>query len=285
MVAKGDGSLGSRAEDDRDYDVVKVKVKKQDKDGNDISGDKVGPGGRRREDGTLSAMYYDPEPLDESQDAADRKALEAQLLDYALEEQRLKQERTQETIDLVFYGMERLMEFLADHPEVVLKIKNGACTFGRNFVGGVKSITAKLMLKKSAIPKKLCPLTKAERILAKEQAVEVEDELLLTATGETGRGKPMTMSIEEARLEVLNVLTHYVEMKKGLQRLSNANVIEMQKLGFEGAIAQLENIVKQYPALMDERTETSILAFALDAGERERVKITLTASAEVAKGR
>lgn len=287
MVTRGDGALGSRAEDDRDYDVVKVKVKKQDKDGNDISGDKVGPGGRRREDGTLSAMYYDPEPLDESQDAADREALEAQLLDYALEEQRLKQERTQETIDLVFYGMERLMEFLANHPEVVLKIKDGACTFGRNIVGGVKSVTAKLMLKKSAAPKKRGPLTKAERILAKEQAVEVEGELFLTATEETRRGKPVTMSIEEARLEVLNVLTHYVEMKKGLQRLSNANVIEIQKLGFEGAIAQLENIVKQYPALMDERTETSlhILAFALDAGERERVKITLTASAEVARGR
>lgn len=272
--------MSSRADDDRDYDVVKVKVKKRDKDGNDITGDKAGPGGRRREDGTLSAMYYDPEPLDETQGTADREALEAQLLDYALAEQRTKQERTQETIDLVFYGLERLMEFLADNPEVALKIMDGACAFGRNIVGGVKSITAKLTLKKSAAPKKHGPLTKAERILAKEQAVEVEGELLLTAAEKSEQGKAVTMSIEEARLEVLNVLTHYVEMKKGLQRLSNANVVEMQKLGFEGAIAQLENIVKQYPALMDERTEASILGFALDARERKRVKMTLSAPAE-----
>ncbi len=150
--------MGSRAEDDRDYDVVKVKVKKRDKDGNDITGDEVGTGGRRREDGTLSAMYYDPEPLDDTQVTPDREALEAQLLDYALAEQRMKQERTQETIDLVFYGLNRLLEFLADNPEVALKIKDGACAFGRNIAGGVKSITAKLTLKKGAAPSGFLPL-------------------------------------------------------------------------------------------------------------------------------
>lgn len=268
--------MGGRADDGRDYDVFKVKVKKRDKDGNDITSNRAGPGGRRREDGTLSSMYYDPELFDESEDTQDRDTVEAQLLECALEDQRIKQERTQEVIDLVFYGLDRLSEFLADHPEVVLKIKDGVCSIGHSMAGGFQSVKAKLTLKKSAVQKKLEPVTKAERLLAKEKFTQVEGELLLTSSEDPRHSKTVIMTIEEARLEVLNVLSHYIEMKKGFQRLSDANVIEMQKLGFEGAIVQLENIVKQYPGLMDGRTEVSILDLALDAKERERVKLTLS---------
>lgn len=260
--------MSGRADDGRDYDVFKVKVKKRDKDGNDITSNKAGSGGRRREDGTLSSMYYDPELFDESEDTPDREMVEAQLLECALEDQRIKQERTQEMIELVFYGLDRLSEFLADHPEIVLKIKDGVCSIGHSMADGFQSIKAKLTLKKSVAQKKLGSVVKGK-------PVQVEGELLLTSTEYPRQGKTVIMTVEEARLEVLNVLSHYIEMKKGLQRLSDANVIEMQKLGFEGAIVQLENIVKQYPALMDERIEVSILDLALDAKERERVKLTL----------
>lgn len=46
----------------KDYDEVLVKVKKQNKSGEDITGDSLGSGGRRRMDGTLSSQYYDPRP-------------------------------------------------------------------------------------------------------------------------------------------------------------------------------------------------------------------------------
>ena len=36
--------MGQQANEDRDYDEYKVKVKRYDKDGNDISGDKLGGG-------------------------------------------------------------------------------------------------------------------------------------------------------------------------------------------------------------------------------------------------
>ena len=49
----------------RDYDLAIYKVPRKDKNGNDITGDKVGAGGRHREDGTYSGVAYDPEILDE----------------------------------------------------------------------------------------------------------------------------------------------------------------------------------------------------------------------------
>ena len=50
--------------DKKDYDEYVVKVKRQNDKGEDLTGDDVGSGGRRREDGTLSAQYYDPRPYD-----------------------------------------------------------------------------------------------------------------------------------------------------------------------------------------------------------------------------
>lgn len=48
----------------RDYDLAVYKVPRRDKNGNDITGDKVGAGGRHRGDGTYSGVAYDPEILD-----------------------------------------------------------------------------------------------------------------------------------------------------------------------------------------------------------------------------
>ena len=53
--------------DERDYDEYVVKVKRRNEKGEDLTGDDVGSGGRRREDGTLSAQYYDPRPYDPSE--------------------------------------------------------------------------------------------------------------------------------------------------------------------------------------------------------------------------
>lgn len=51
--------------EERDYDLAIYKVPRKDKDGRDITGDKIGPGGRHRGNGTYSGVAYDPELLDE----------------------------------------------------------------------------------------------------------------------------------------------------------------------------------------------------------------------------
>ncbi|MGC0252621.1 hypothetical protein [Pseudactinotalea sp. Z1748] len=69
---------------DEDHDLFVVKASRRSKDGDDISSDRPGPGGRRREDGTLSAQFHDPKPYvpsdgeSEAQTAEDlRRAEEA----------------------------------------------------------------------------------------------------------------------------------------------------------------------------------------------------------------
>ena len=51
-------------QDNQDYDYVIGKLPRKDKDGRDTTKDKMGKGGRHREDGTFSSMPYDLEVLD-----------------------------------------------------------------------------------------------------------------------------------------------------------------------------------------------------------------------------
>lgn len=50
---------------DRDFDYVVGKLPRKDKDGNDTTSDRIGKGGRHREDGTYSAVAYDLEVVEE----------------------------------------------------------------------------------------------------------------------------------------------------------------------------------------------------------------------------
>ena len=51
--------------EDRDFDYVVGKLPRKDKDGNDTTSDRIGKGGRHREDGTYSAVAYDLEVVEE----------------------------------------------------------------------------------------------------------------------------------------------------------------------------------------------------------------------------
>lgn len=51
--------------DNRDYDLGVCKIPRTDKEGNDITGDKIGKGGRHRADGTYSGPVYDIQKVDE----------------------------------------------------------------------------------------------------------------------------------------------------------------------------------------------------------------------------
>ena len=51
--------------EEKDFDYVIGKLPRKDKDGNDATGDKIGKGGRHRDDGTFSGMAYDLKVVDE----------------------------------------------------------------------------------------------------------------------------------------------------------------------------------------------------------------------------
>ena len=51
--------------EDRDFDWGMCKIPRKDKNGNDISNDRIGKGGRHRSDGTYSGPVYDIEKVDD----------------------------------------------------------------------------------------------------------------------------------------------------------------------------------------------------------------------------
>lgn len=50
--------------EDREFDYVVGKLPRKDKDGNDTTSDRIGKGGRHRDDGTYSAVAYDLEVVE-----------------------------------------------------------------------------------------------------------------------------------------------------------------------------------------------------------------------------
>lgn len=259
-----------RTDDNRNYDVVKAKIPKRDKAGNDISSDKMGPGGRRKEDGTLSALAYDFELVEDSKDFGPDDT-EEMLRQYAWEDQQQRDAQADDflvMLDNISAVVDAVATFLEAHPDIAVKIVDGVVTFGRTVAGQFQTIKTKLMPKKASKPRKHTQKKYAARITTKA-------EQLLVKTEETRQRPKATMTIEEARREVIAMLGHYIELKKGFQRLSNANVIDPGKLGFDGIIDYLEGIVSQYPALLDKATEASILSFNFDELEQTRVKEVL----------
>lgn len=253
----------SRGEDgDLDYVVVKGKLPKRDKDGNDISVDKLGTGGYRMEDGSLLALVRDLELAEDSDDEPDDSA--EQLRQYALEEHQRKADQFDNylaVMKLVAEGLGLVADFLEKHPDVVFKVKDGAATLGRNVAGRFQAIKTKFVPKKGkkidkpqAKPTLHTPVVRPVKFSQEQRA---------------------TMSVEEVQNSVLSMLGHYIEMKKIYQQLTNANVIDPQNLGFDTVIAQLEGIAQQYPALMDKTIEASLLSLNLDDLERTRVREAL----------
>ncbi len=256
--------MGLKEVDDFDYVVVKGKVRKRDKNGNDISADKLGTGGRRREDGTLSAQVYDLVEFTEDTEGGGTDDLAEQLRQYALEERQRKADQFDDYLAVMKFvaeGLGLVADFLEEHPDVVFKIKDGVAIFGRNVAGQFQAIKTKLVPKKGKKESK----TQAKPTLHTPAARPVK----------SSREQRTTMTVEEVQNSVLSMLGHYIEMKKIYQQLSNANVIDPQHLGFDSLIAQLEGIARQYPTLMDKTTEASLLSLNLDDLERTRVKEAL----------
>ena len=84
------------------------------------------------------------------------------------------------------------------------------------------------------------------------------------------------MSIEEVRELILEILLDYISMKKKLNRLTNANIknVERQELKMDDVIERLDSLIKEYPALMDESTIENISALLkMNVGLQENAKI------------
>lgn len=96
----------------------------------------------------------------------------------------------------------------------------------------------------------------------------------------TSQSERENISVEEARELILGILMDYISMKKKLNRLTNANIdnIKRKELDVGEVIAQLDSLIKKYPALMDDSTTENIAALLRmnsDIQENKKIKEVL----------
>ena len=97
---------------------------------------------------------------------------------------------------------------------------------------------------------------------------------------ETSQSERENISVEEARKLILGILMDYISMKKKLNRLANANIdnIKRQELDVGEVIAQLDSLIEEYPALIDDSTTENIAALLRmnsDSQENKKIKEVL----------
>lgn len=276
--------------DDRDYEEYKVKVPKHDKEGNDITGDKLGKGGRHRDDGTFSGMAYDFQPLEGSNDEKTREDLESEMEMLAYEEKMPEAQEEQsafDTINDVFNTINNILELLAEHPEII----EGAINVGKKVKHGIikgKDKVAAFIYKEKgkAQSVEISTNTDNHRIKPAKTVksmdngiIECFDDVSIASNSQ----KKVNMSIAEARELIIGILSDYISMKKSyismrekMDRLSNAIVDNtvISKLDVNQVIAKMDLLIKNYPALMDDSTSKSVLTLLkLNTDEIENRKI------------
>ena len=183
-----------------------------------------------------------------------------------------------DTITSIFNLIDTVVTFVGEHPEVVAAIVSA----GKKAKQGIANVKSKLGTvnlnekKKTKEPVKKVvhkPKKNDNHIVVKARNVIIEE------TSETSQVEQENMSLEEARELILEILLNYISMKKKLNRLSNANIqnVESQKLNVDDVIVQLDSLIKRYPALMDENTTEDILALLkMNVGLQENAKIKET---------
>lgn len=251
--------MGQQANEDRDYDEIRGKIKRHDKNGNDITGDKLGGGGRHRPDGSISALVYDIEPIDSEDDNSEltRCELESQLAMYAHEEELARLQKEQSGVDLannVLFLANNILVFLNEHPEVAVKIVEGS----KKAVSTIKEQTNKMLSSIKGSSKKKQKKTPNKLQPARSSAIRDAKEIHSSERMDDYREE---MTIEQAQNEYIEFFKDFLRMKKRAERLANAHIVDadVQKFDLDKTLLLMNSLVVKYPALLDEKTQFQVI--------------------------
>ena len=238
--------------EERDYDLAIYKVPRKDKDGRDITGDKIGPGGRHRGNGTYSGVAYDPELLDE--DAERRLSGPVRYEDLSPVGQII--------VDGFEIAFTRLMDYASER--ILVGFDNWLSSRQR------KKEQAQQAKIKAASKKERIPITKTERILQEEKATK-STSIPMEATTIILPGEydfsyeqySTNMTSEEAQKELLDAFILYVLAVKKINKVAHANVINsvgsitdgksvIDKISASVVIEKINAILAHNPNLLEE---------------------------------
>ncbi|WP_455126900.1 hypothetical protein [Pseudoramibacter alactolyticus] len=252
--------------EDRDYDYVLGKLPRKDKDGKDTTSDRIGKGGRHREDGTYSSVVYDIEVVD-------KPPVQDEPVPYYPNE--YEEPRRTSYEDLPWWG--QLIVDVAE--ETIPIVMDGLTEMAKE---SFRNWQYNRRLKKQAEQQKRIQaaktqprktITKAERILQEQERKKQES----AAAGQvqtTTAVMPdefdaaweqysVNMTSEEAQKELLDAFIWYVLAAKKLNRVAHANVVDsagkitegramIEKVSAPEVIGKINGILEQNPGLLEE---------------------------------
>lgn len=254
--------------DDRDFDWVRGKVPRRSRDGEDISGDDLGSGGRRRDDGTLSGLVYDLE-YDEDDQSEEHEGHEP------------KQGSGEEIIGaaigaalavggalFIKWAAPRVKKF--GEETAIPAIKKKAEDVKRKFTGGKD--------KEKTYSDKETSQNEIEAIST--QTVLPDFAELDTVYDEYAKN----MSNEEIQRHLINIAVHYIALMNELRALSGVRVTRgdwdaaIEKLTAPNMIGAINQILGSNPALIEQsqaETLSSILGHQIVAnGEYQPIEMS-----------
>lgn len=188
---------------------------------------------------------------------------------------------TADAITSVLNLINTTVTFLAENPEVL----EVAVNLGKKAKNGIAGVKNKLILavqdgkKQKKNRENIKNAASVPEFTDTKIAAPISTDAILDAM-ETSQSERENISVDEARELILGILMDYISMKKKLNRLTNANIdnIKRQELDVGEVIAQLDSLIKEYPALMDDSTTENIAALLRmnsDSQENKKIKEVL----------
>lgn len=237
----------------RDYDFLICKLPRKDKNGNDITGDKIGAGGRRRRNGTYSGVAYDPEILDE--EAERRLSGSVRYEDLSPVGQIF--------VDGFEIAFTKLMDYASD------RLLEGFDNWLYNRRQKKEAKRRAEMKKETEKVRK--PMTKAESILQEERvkkstsvaASRINTIIMPDEFDIAYEQYSANMTSEEAQKELLDAFILYVLAVKKLNKVAHAKVTDsdeniidgrsmIDKISAPVVIEKINNILEHNPGLLEE---------------------------------
>ena len=255
--------------EERDYDYGICKVPRKDRNGNDISGDRIGKGGRHRSDGTYSGAVYDVELVSYDPSVPqtrtvyrDRPVYIRQPV-YVEQEDSFLKDLTREYIReyapvLIERGVKAAINGIKDWRAVRKERKNA------ERVAEAERRRREALMKEAASRNRNREPLRSDRI--KEETAVAESK---TATIEIPDGfdsayeqYSVNMTSEEAQKDLLDAFVFYVLAIKKLNRVAKARIVDssgnitdghavIEKISAPEVIGKINTILERNPGLLE----------------------------------
>ncbi len=233
---------------EQEFDWIVAKLPRKDKDGNDTTNDKLGVGGKHREDGTFSSMPYDIEICDDGNPVEKADDLKSRLDELETNDAYHEaDERT--TLDAVA----DLAESVADLSDNIVSIVEFGFAF-KEWWNDRK--------------KKRSDSTNEDAVEeSSDENFETLDEDFDIITSEcdilennNSTERKVELSIDEARLIFIDMLVNYMKFKKDYNMLASANIkgISIEIRSFDDVVSFFDRCIEIYPQLMDTSTSSIV---------------------------